>query len=74
MIPPPPKSAAREVLSLRLDRTEREELDRACELLARAWGKPRVSKGDTLRAALRSFLHELEARTAKAESGLDTRE
>ena len=73
MIPPPPKRVPREVMSIRLDRAEREDLDRACKLLARAWGKTRVSRGDTLRAALRSLLHELEPPTT-SDTGIDARD
>lgn len=71
MIPSPPKRSPKDVVSIRLDNTERADLDRACVLLAQHWNR-KVSRGEAIRAALQSFLSELEKASASDASLSET--
>ena len=71
MIPAPPKKSPKDVVSFRLDDTERADLDRACALLAKHWNR-KVSRGEAIRAALQSFLVELERASASDDSLSET--
>jgi len=71
VIPAPPKKSPKDVVSFRLDDTERADLDRACALLAKHWNR-KVSRGEAIRAALQSFLVELEKASATDDSLSET--
>lgn len=71
VIPSPPKKSPKDVVSIRLDNTERADLDRACVLLAQHWNR-KVSRGEAIRAALQSFLSELEKASASDASLSET--
>lgn len=64
MIPSPPQKNPKDVVSFRLDDTERSDLERARGLLARQWNR-KVSRGEAIRAAIQCFLVELEKATAE---------